>query len=123
MVHESIPGLVNALGNSIKVSTVHETKDHFLKDYVPFVQVIVKGRLTPEHWKIILSQKGMIPIDSRCGLCDCIDFTGTGSGEIKEHGYMTIALTPVNEAFERDVLNDWVEELLERLTKAKNKKA
>lgn len=118
-----MPGLVNALGNNVKVSVVYETKDHYLKDYVPYVQVIVKGRLNPEHWKIIQSQKGMITLDARCGLCDCIDFTGAGDQIIKEHGYLTLAFTPINEAFESDVLNDWVEDLLDKLTKAKNRKA
>lgn len=114
MVHESIPGLVNALGNNIKVSTVWETKDHFLKDYVPFVQIIVKGRLTPEHWKIIESQKGMIVLDAQCGICDCIDLVGKGFklGDSGECGYMTLALTPINEAREKDIMNDWVEELI-----------
>lgn len=125
MVHESIPGLVNALGSSIKVSTVYETKDHFLKDYVPYVQVTVKGRLNPEHWKIIQSQKGMLVLDAQCGMCDCIDFTGKSDSEeqVMKKGFMTLALTPINEAYESDRLNDWVEELQNHLDRAKKRQS
>jgi hypothetical protein len=112
MVHEALPGLVNALGNNVKVSTVWETKDHYLKDYVPYIQVSVKGRLNPEHWRIIQAQKGMIVLDVRCGLCDCIDTTGKGDELAKtEHGFITLALTPILDAYESSRMNDWVEEI------------
>lgn len=123
MVHEAIPGLVNALGNSFEVATVYETKDHYLKDYVPYVTVTVKGRLTPEHWKIIQSQKGMLVLDARCGMCACIDLTGKGEEIEVKKGFITLALSPINDAYESDRLNDWVEELQNHLTRAQKRKS
>lgn len=122
MVHEALPGLVNALGNNISVSTVWETKDHYLKDYVPYIKVSVKGRLNPEHWKIIQAQKGMIVLDVRCGLCDCIDTTGKGDEIIREHGILTLALTPILDAYESERMNDWVEEIQAHYLRGQKKK-
>lgn len=118
MVHESIPSLVNALGNNVKVSTVWETKDHFLKDYTPYVQVIVKGRLTPTHWEIIQAQKGMITLDARCGICDCIDVDGKGVMLQGSEGFMTFAFTPIQDAVEKANMTEWVRELQAQFAKA-----
>jgi len=122
MVHEALPGLVNALGSTVKVSTVWETKDHYLKDYVPYIQILVKGRLNPEHWKVIQAQKGMIVLDVRCGICDCIDVTGKGEELVKEHGFVTMALTPILDVYESERMNDWVEEIQGHYLKASKKK-
>lgn len=125
MVHESIPSIVNALGSAVKVATVWETKDHYLKDYTPFVQIITKGRINPEMWKVIQAEKGMIVLDARCGLCDCLDLSTSGQGEeeiVKKAGYMTLAVTPINEAYERDQINDWVDELQRHFDRARQKR-
>lgn len=123
MVHESIPGLVNALPNTVKVTTVYETKDHYLKDYTPYVELKVRGRLNPEHLKVIQAQKGMIFLDIRCGLCDCLDSSGSGEEKIeKVGGFVSIALTPINQAYESDQMNDWVEELQRHFDRRKERK-
>lgn len=123
MVHEGVPGLINSLGNSVKVTKVYETKDHYLKDYTPYVEVKVKGRLNPEHWKIIQAQKGMIVLDVRCGLCDCLDFSGAGNEQLdRQSGFISIALTPIDEAYEREQINDWVDELDRHVQRARGKK-
>lgn len=127
MTHESIPSIVNALGSAVKVSTIWETKDHYLKDYTPYVQIITKGRINPQMWKVIQAEKGMIVLDARCGLCDCIDLTTSGNNpeedEVKRKGgFVTLAVTPINEAYERDQINDWVDELQRHFDRARAKK-
>lgn len=123
MVHEAIPGLVNALPNNVKVTTVWETKDHYLKDYTPYVELKVKGRLNPEHLKVIQAQKGMIFLDIRCGLCDCLDSSGTGEEKVeKVGGFVSIALTPIISSYESDQMDDWVEELQRHFDRRKTRK-
>lgn len=114
MTHLSIPGLVRSLPNAVEISTVWETTDHYLSDYGEVIKVIVKGRLTPVQWKIIQAEKGMLVLDSRCGICSCIDEDGEGEMLKATEGYQTFYFTPIQEAAEKKNVKNWVIELQQK---------
>lgn len=113
MPHLGIPGLVNALNNAVEVSTVWYTTDHYLSTFGDIVKVVVKGRLNPTHWEIIQAQKGMLVLDSRCGICTCIsddDGNDIVPGSVQA-GYQTFFFTTIQEAAEKRNTREWVKKL------------
>ena len=112
-------GLVSLteIKNVAEVVTVTQTDDHYLKDYVPYVRLKVGGRLSPEDFKIIQGQKGMVVLDVECCQPTCPGDPGQIGPGPEDKIYTFISLTPVDDAYERKQISAWVEFLREKITK------
>lgn len=109
MTHTGLVSLTEIKGVK-DVTTITQTDDHFLKDYVPFIQLKVKGRLSPEDFKILQGEKGQVILDVQCCIPTC-----PGEVHARDGPFTYISVTPINDAFEREMITAWVQDLKERL--------
>lgn len=116
MTHRGLVSL-SEIKRVAEVVTVTQTDDHWLSDYVPFVRIKVKGRLSPEDLRVIQAEKGQVILDIECCIPTCPGDPGAEGPADNTQMHTYLSVTPIDDAFEKRMTTAWVDFLRDKVTR------